>query len=68
MCVCVCVCVCVCAGMVSCLQDEFIEQVDCGYYHSLALSRSGRVYSWGDGQRGQLGLGADHMDATFVPR
>jgi alpha-tubulin suppressor-like RCC1 family protein len=37
------------------LSEEDIIQVSAGQYHSLALSKSGRVYSWGWGVHGQLG-------------
>lgn len=34
-----------------------IVQVDCGEYHSAALSVDGRVWTWGRGKHGQLGNG-----------
>lgn len=34
-----------------------IRSLDAGLQHSLALSRDGDVYSWGKGNRGQLGYG-----------
>ena len=34
-----------------------IEKISCGEAHSLALSNKGKVYSWGFGSNGQLGLG-----------
>nr|KAF6392182.1 HECT and RLD domain containing E3 ubiquitin protein ligase family member 6 [Pipistrellus kuhlii] len=34
-----------------------IIQVSCGDYHSLALSKDGRMFSWGKNSHGQLGLG-----------
>uniref|UniRef100_A0A0G4HAM8 Uncharacterized protein n=1 Tax=Chromera velia CCMP2878 TaxID=1169474 RepID=A0A0G4HAM8_9ALVE len=36
-------------------------QVSCGYMHVLVLSMDGCVFSWGQGLRGQLGLGLDHQ-------
>uniref|UniRef100_A0A672ZVV9 HECT domain-containing protein n=1 Tax=Sphaeramia orbicularis TaxID=375764 RepID=A0A672ZVV9_9TELE len=39
------------------LSDVQIAQVACGYWHSLALSRGGHVFSWGQNRYGQLGLG-----------
>ncbi|XP_048467381.1 probable E3 ubiquitin-protein ligase HERC3 [Rhincodon typus] len=36
-----------------------IVQVTCGRFHSLALSKDGAVYSWGQNTYGQLGLGKD---------
>ncbi|KAG7229828.1 hypothetical protein INR49_012477 [Caranx melampygus] len=34
-----------------------VRQVACGSQHSVALTRDGQVYTWGQGSRGQLGLG-----------
>ncbi|XP_064605669.1 uncharacterized protein LOC135470577 [Liolophura sinensis] len=39
------------------LTDIQVVSVDCGQYHSLALTASGLVYSWGWGVHGQLGHG-----------
>ncbi|XP_034538361.1 probable E3 ubiquitin-protein ligase HERC4 [Notolabrus celidotus] len=39
------------------LSDVQVAQVACGYWHSLALSRGGHVFSWGQNRFGQLGLG-----------
>ncbi|XP_074531640.1 putative E3 ubiquitin-protein ligase HERC4 [Halichoeres trimaculatus] len=39
------------------LSDIQVAQVACGYWHSLALSRGGQVFSWGQNRFGQLGLG-----------
>ncbi|CAH1257647.1 RCCD1 [Branchiostoma lanceolatum] len=36
---------------------ENVKAVCCGKEHSLALTVSGRVFSWGNGSRGQLGHG-----------
>ncbi|KAK3573583.1 hypothetical protein QTP86_028178 [Hemibagrus guttatus] len=41
------------------LSDVHVVQVSCGYRHSLALSRRGHVYSWGQNRYGQLGLGKE---------
>nr|XP_043901885.1 probable E3 ubiquitin-protein ligase HERC4 isoform X1 [Solea senegalensis] len=45
------------------LSDVQITQVACGYWHSLALSKGGQVFSWGQSRYGQLGLG---MPAKMV--
>ena len=42
-----------------------IEKISCGEAHSLALSDKGRVYSWGFGSNGQLGLG--FCEDSFEP-
>ncbi|XP_053175956.1 uncharacterized protein LOC128359488 [Scomber japonicus] len=34
-----------------------VSQVACGSQHSVALTKDGRVYTWGQDSRGQLGLG-----------
>uniref|UniRef100_A0A3P9MXW6 HECT and RLD domain containing E3 ubiquitin protein ligase 4 n=1 Tax=Poecilia reticulata TaxID=8081 RepID=A0A3P9MXW6_POERE len=39
------------------LSDVQVAQVACGFWHSLALSRGGQIFSWGQNRYGQLGLG-----------
>jgi alpha-tubulin suppressor-like RCC1 family protein len=39
--------------------DQAILQVACGDSHSLARSTDGRVYAWGSGSYGRLGLGGE---------
>ena len=41
--------------VVSALQGQEVEQVACGKYHSLAVTRTGHVWVWGDNTNGQLG-------------
>ncbi|ETE59098.1 putative E3 ubiquitin-protein ligase HERC6, partial [Ophiophagus hannah] len=36
-----------------------VIQVACGHYHSIALTKDGRVFSWGQNSHGQLGLGKE---------
>ena len=43
-----------------------VRNVCCGGYHTLALTADRRVYAWGRGEFGQLGLG--HMDNETEPR
>ncbi|XP_069486625.1 probable E3 ubiquitin-protein ligase HERC6 [Ambystoma mexicanum] len=38
------------------LSSFSVIQVACGHFHSIALSRDGRVFSWGQNRDGQLGL------------
>jgi len=54
---------------VSALSQVPILQVSCGWQHSLALSQSGQVYSWGYGDDGQLGQGStqDYITPTVIP-
>eukprot|EP00743_Colponemidia_sp_Colp-15_P006623 GILK01007138.1.p1 GENE.GILK01007138.1~~GILK01007138.1.p1 ORF type:complete len:635 (+),score=84.57 GILK01007138.1:37-1905(+) len=47
------------------LDDILIQSVSCGAQHSLALSSTGAVYSWGYGALGQLGLG--HRRNAYLP-
>ncbi|XP_008325809.1 probable E3 ubiquitin-protein ligase HERC4 isoform X1 [Cynoglossus semilaevis] len=46
------------------LSDVQVTQVACGYWHSLALSKGGHIFSWGQSRYGQLGLG---MQGHSVP-
>uniref|UniRef100_H0XH44 HECT and RLD domain containing E3 ubiquitin protein ligase 5 n=1 Tax=Otolemur garnettii TaxID=30611 RepID=H0XH44_OTOGA len=39
------------------LQEKCIIQITCGDYHSLALSKGGELFAWGQNLHGQLGLG-----------
>lgn len=44
--------------LVTGLASELITSISAGQYHSLALTADGRVYSWGWGVHGQLGIGS----------
>lgn len=39
------------------LQEKTIIQITCGDYHSLALSKGGELFAWGQNLHGQLGVG-----------
>lgn len=39
------------------LATKHIVQIACGQYHSMALTNSGELYTWGANAYGQLGLG-----------
>ncbi|CAG04730.1 unnamed protein product, partial [Tetraodon nigroviridis] len=52
---------------IKCLSDVQIAQVACGYWHSHALSKGGQVFSWGQNQFGQLGLGM-HGSSISTPQ
>ncbi|XP_040093813.1 E3 ISG15--protein ligase HERC5 isoform X2 [Oryx dammah] len=39
------------------LQEKHIIQITCGDYHSLALSKGGELFAWGQNLDGQLGVG-----------
>jgi len=38
------------------LKHSFVVSVACGERHSVALTRLGEVYCWGDNKKGQLGV------------
>ena len=51
------------------LRQERVVQVACGRNFTLAISQHGDVYSWGNGERGQLGHGQDDDEsAQWSPR
>ncbi|XP_067850559.1 probable E3 ubiquitin-protein ligase HERC4 isoform X2 [Heptranchias perlo] len=43
------------------LSETNIIQVACGNNHSLALSKDGRLFAWGQNTYGQLGLGTEDL-------
>lgn len=45
-----------------------VADISCGLGHSLFLTDTGSVFSWGNGANGRLGLGdiADHTEACWV--
>lgn len=45
---------------VSTPNDVFIEKIACGRSHTLALSKTGVLYVWGDNHQCQLGQPTDH--------
>lgn len=44
-----------------------IKQIAAGDVHSVALTSSGEVYTWGQGKLGQLGLGEAISEPVFEP-
>ncbi|CAI5741336.1 unnamed protein product [Hyaloperonospora brassicae] len=42
--------------------DEIVD-VAAGYQHGLAVTKNGTVFTWGKGERGQLGCGTGNTDA-----
>ncbi|CAL9697113.1 unnamed protein product [Knipowitschia caucasica] len=49
-----------------CFSGLQVFQVSCGSKHSIALTKDGQVFTWGQNCRGQLGLGPDVPSATSV--
>lgn len=50
--------------LVKSLATKQIVQIACGHYHSLALTNSGELYSFGSNLYGQLGLGFECEKVT----
>lgn len=50
------------------VKGEFVKEISSGSYHIAALTSGGRVYTWGKGANGQLGLGniEDRNSPTLV--
>ena len=44
---------------------EYFSKIGCGEAHSIAINNEGKVYSWGFGSNGQLGLG--FCEDSFEP-
>ncbi len=40
--------------------------MDCGFKHTVALTKEGKVYTWGEGREGELGHGDETESA--LPR
>lgn len=48
--------------------SEKIKALACGSEHILALDINGRIYSWGNSGKGQLGQGVNSTGSCFTPR
>jgi alpha-tubulin suppressor-like RCC1 family protein len=42
--------------LLNCFNDEKVKKISCGSNHSMALTKSYKVYTWGDNSFGQLGF------------
>ncbi|XP_062964682.1 probable E3 ubiquitin-protein ligase HERC6 isoform X2 [Cynocephalus volans] len=49
------------------LETLRVDLVSCGKEHSLAVCHSGRVFAWGAGSEGQLGIG-NFKEINFTPQ
>ncbi|XP_062219931.1 PH, RCC1 and FYVE domains-containing protein 1-like [Phragmites australis] len=45
------------------LKTEFVKEISCGTSHVTVLTMNGKVFTWGKGTEGQLGLG-DYVDKS----
>ena len=43
----------------------FVDNVACGFAHTLIVSKNGQIFSWGYGKFGALGLG--HLESRYHP-
>jgi hypothetical protein len=50
----------------SSFQNDKIKMISCGKWHSLALTESGLVFSWGDNDWGQLGIDVRHSSEPII--
>lgn len=39
------------------MESMKFSSIECGYHHTAAVSSQGQLYTWGRGNRGQLGIG-----------
>ena len=49
------------------LEEKNITFVTCGVSHVMCLDKNGRLYGWGDGRGGCLGLGDDKKRLSVCP-
>jgi len=50
--------------LVQSLDGIFLQQITCGWSHSVALTSKGEVYTWGNGDHGKLGHGSGKKVST----
>lgn len=49
------------------MKDELPVQIACGFYHSVAVTNQGRVFTTGSGAQGELGHGNERPVRYFAP-
>jgi alpha-tubulin suppressor-like RCC1 family protein len=54
-------------ALVQALEGKHITQVQCGSFHSMALTSSGYVFTWGNAEDGQLGHGKSKLKWCSIP-
>ncbi|CAG2168288.1 unnamed protein product [Oppiella nova] len=50
------------AERISYFDEKDVQQISCGFQHSLALTSNGQVYGWGRNIKGQIGCGDKQND------
>lgn len=53
-------------GLIKALKTLRVGFVSCGKEHSLAVCHKGRVFAWGAGSEGQLGI-EECKEKIFIP-
>ncbi|XP_004703483.2 probable E3 ubiquitin-protein ligase HERC6 [Echinops telfairi] len=54
-------------GPIRALETLNVDLLSCGREHSLAVCHKGRVFAWGAGAEGQLGIG-EFKEISFIPK
>nr|XP_017205411.2 X-linked retinitis pigmentosa GTPase regulator [Oryctolagus cuniculus] len=49
------------------IKDHKISSISCGENHTALITELGRMYTFGDGRYGKLGLGLENFTNQFVP-
>ena len=54
--------------MIRGLGTVVVAQIGCGDRHSLALTKAGQLFAWGDNSFGQLGIGKATGNQAATPK
>ncbi|KAG8508041.1 X-linked retinitis pigmentosa GTPase regulator [Galemys pyrenaicus] len=49
------------------VKDQKISSISCGENHTALITDMGRLYTFGDGRHGKLGLGLENFTNQFIP-
>ena len=55
-------------GTITTLETQVVVSVDCGAQHTVAVTDTGQMFSWGSNQHGQLGRGYTDEPYTRTPK
>jgi len=56
------------AEQVETLEEQTVELVQCGNSHSVAVTDTGQLFTWGDNSYGQLGRGYTDDTYSQIPK